>query len=152
MNYTVRSLMSTNLISLHPKNKIARAKELFNLYDIHHIPVLVMNKVVGIISQGDILFLSQKPVMHSFDQFIKDQRIELGTVDEIMSTNVITVNVQDPLIDVIDVFINHRINALPVVEHDKIVGLITSYDILKFSNEMLKERQKSLNNQENHIV
>lgn len=137
MKETVKDLMSTKLITLHPKDKIGRAEELFESFDIHHIPVVVMNKVVGIVSQGDVLFLTRKPVLHSFDQFIKKQRIDLGTVEEIMTKEVITVDVTDTISHVLNICLQTRINAVPVTENDEIVGLVTSFDFMNYLKEKL---------------
>ncbi len=136
----VSQIMTTKLITLHPKDKIKRAEEIFNLYNIHHIPIVIMDKVVGILSQGDVLFLSQKPVMHSFDQFIKEQKLSLGTIDEIMTTQVITVPHNAQINDVAALLVNKRINAVPVVNEGKLCGILTSYDLLKLiGNETLKQ-------------
>jgi CBS domain-containing protein len=138
MKQYVTEIMSAKLITLHPKDKIARAEELFESFDIHHIPIVVMNKVVGIISQGDVLFLTRKPVMHSFDQFIKEKRINLGSIDEIMTTEVITVDAKTSISKVLEVFLTKRINAIPVLDNGEIVGLVTSFDMMSYLKTILQ--------------
>lgn len=134
---TVDTIMSKNLITLHPKEKLKRAKEIFEEYKIHHIPVEVMGKIRGIISLGDILFL-EGMVTTSFDKFLKKKKYEVATVDDIMTSNPICIQDTAMLSEALDVMIIERINAIPVRKEDKLVGLITSYDILKYLKSEIK--------------
>lgn len=127
----VKDVMSKKLITLHPKDKLSRAKEIFSEYDIHHIPILVKDKVVGILSMGDILFL-EGVVTNSFDEFIRSKRYEESSVDEYMTANPICIDHSKTLADAIEILIEFRINAIPVVGDDMIKGIITTFDILKY--------------------
>ena len=44
-NITVDKILSKNLKTVHPKDKLIRAKEIFDQYEIHHIPVHVMGDI-----------------------------------------------------------------------------------------------------------
>lgn len=137
MDIPIKNIMSTRLKTLHPKEKLSAAKEIFKAYDIHHIPVEVMGEVRGIISLGDLLFL-EGVVTNTFDEFIQTKRMELSTVDEIMTTNPICVAAEMMLSEVLDIMTKHRINALPVLDESELVGIITTYDILKYLKNYLK--------------
>ena len=128
---SVISIMSKNLITLHPKDKIKRAKEIFEELDIHHIPVVIMDEVVGIISQGDILFLNRSLIHSSFDDFLRKTKLSIDAVEEIMTPNVICLNHDSTISDALEVMLNRHVNALPIVENNKIIGLLTTRDILK---------------------
>lgn len=134
----IKDIMSTKLISLHPKDKLKRAKEIFQQYDIHHIPVHVMGSVKGIISLGDILFL-EGIVTNSFDEFLRTKKYDLATVDEIMTPKPICISSEKHLNDALDIMITRRINALPVTENNILVGLITTYDILRLLKTQINE-------------
>lgn len=127
----VKELMSKNLKTLHPKDKLKAAKALFNEYNIHHIPVEVMGELKGIISLGDLLFL-ENIVTNSFDQFLQKQKLETAHVDEIMTAKPYYVESEARMSQALDIMTNNRVNALPVVEKGKLVGLITSYDLLQY--------------------
>ena len=137
MDIPIKNIMSTHLKTLHPKEKLSEAKEIFKQYDIHHIPVQVMGEIRGIISLGDLLFL-EGIVTNSFDEFIQTKRMELSTVDEIMTPNPICVDAEILLSEALDILTKHRINALPVLEEGKLAGIITTYDILKYLKNYLK--------------
>lgn len=127
----VKTIMSEKLITLHPKDKIKQAKDIFDKFPIHHLPIVVMNKVVGMLSLGDILFLSKKPIMHSFDIFIRDKKLSLDAVEEIMTSDVITTSPEASINEVLEIMVLNRVNALPVIKDGNLVGLVTTFDIMK---------------------
>ena len=129
---TAKDLMKFRLLSLHPKDTIERANEIFKRYAIHHIPVVVGKKLVGLISQGDILAY-QKATIKLDSQFPVTINIVGTRIEDLMTKQLITTTVDTELEQILELLINNRINALPVVDEEKtLLGLITSYDILKF--------------------
>ncbi len=137
-NLTVQDIMSSRLITLHPKDNIARAKQIFKEYNIHHIPICVMNKVRGIISLGDILYL-EGMVLDNFDQFLQDKKSQTTTVEDVMTRNPYHTTLDAQLTSAISTMLDKRVNALPVISGEEIVGLITTHDILRaFNKELTK--------------
>jgi len=136
----ISEVMSTKLITLHPKDKLQRAKDIFKQYDIHHIPVVVMNKIVGIVSQGDILYL-ESVITHSFDRFIIEKRFELDTIDQVMTPDPICTTSAQTVSEVLDTMLNQGINALPVVDDGQLVGLVTSQDFLRILDSIFDKNQ-----------
>jgi len=135
-NITIDNIISKNLKTLHPKDKLIRAKEIFEEYDIHHIPVHVMGDVRGIVSLGDILFL-EGFTNNTFDEFLKNKKFQLTTIDEIMTARPYCANVDDLISEVLEVMTEKRVNALPVKENDELVGIVTTFDILKYFKKIL---------------
>ncbi len=136
-NTAISEVMSKKLITLHPKDKLQRAKDIFRDYNIHHIPICIMNKLVGIISQGDILYI-EGVVTNSFDRFVQDKKFELDTVDEVMTREPITVSSNMTASEVLNVMLAHGINAIPVVDDDALVGLVTSQDFLNVLDDIFE--------------
>lgn len=135
-NVKVSEIMSKKLITLHPKDKLVRAKEVFDEYLIHHIPIEVMGEVRGIISQGDILYL-EGIVNNSFDEFLKSQKYSITTIDEVMTRRPHCVESDIRIDEAIDIMLNYNVNCLPVTEEGNLVGIITHRDILKhFKNSL----------------
>jgi acetoin utilization protein AcuB len=133
----LRKVMSSRLITLHPKDRLSRAKDVFDSYKIHHIPIQVMGQLRGIISLGDLLFL-ESVATNSFDEFIQAKKLELCTVDAIMTPNPITIEVTASVQSAVSLMLTHRINALPVLDDDgQLVGIVTSRDMLKLLNDLL---------------
>lgn len=135
-NKTIRDIMSTKLKTLHPKDKLKIAKGYFDTYDIHHLPVQVMDEIRGIISFGDILYL-EGLVTNSFDEFIKNKKLETMDVEEVMTKRPFCIEADLKVSDAIDMMLEKRINALPVVDKGKLVGIVTTRDLLKCMRTIL---------------
>jgi CBS domain-containing protein len=129
LNVPIKDIMKERLITLHPNDDLEKANLIFREFEIHHIPVVVMNEIVGILSQGDILFL--KSIMdNSFDEFYKEREWNLMQVNEIMTSNPICLDINSHIGDAVKLMTEHRINALPVTEDKELRGLVTSYDVM----------------------
>lgn len=131
----LQEIMTTKLITLHPKDKMMRVKELFEDFNIHHLPVVVAGKVVGIISKTDYYLLTSISD-NSYDQFIQSKIMITSTVDEFMKTEVYCLTGKDTVGDAIDIFLKNRISCLPIVNGKELVGIITPYDILKIIDKL----------------
>lgn len=131
LDISITEIMSTKLITLHPKDRLTRAKEVFDQYDIHHIPIAVMGELRGMVSLGDLLFL-ESVVTNSFDEFIQTKKMELSTIDSIMTTRPISITIGATLSDALDKMLSNRINALPIIDDDQLVGLVTSHDMMVY--------------------
>lgn len=138
-NITIDNIISRKLKTLHPKDKLERVKEIFDEYDVHHIPIHVMGDVRGIVSLGDILFL-EGITTNNFDEFLKNKKFQLTTVDEIMTARPYCVNTGDLISEVLETMVEKRVNALPVKENDELVGIITTFDILNYFKKVLTSK------------
>ena len=129
-DYLVRDIMSGKLITLHPKDKLRMAKDIFEKYRINHISVQVMKDIRGIISLGDILYL-EGVVTNSFDAFIKNKKLDTLYIEEVMTKRPYTIEASMEVVEALDIMIDKQVNALPVVEDNELVGIVTTYDIME---------------------
>ncbi len=139
LNIQINTIMSTNIKVLHPKDKIQRAKEIFDKFDIHHIPIAVMGEIRGIISLGDLLFL-EGISNHSFDEFLRKKKYELSTVDEIMTAKPFCLEHDKLLSEAMDIMVEKRINCLPINQNNELVGILTNYDLIKYFRNHIKTK------------
>lgn len=131
----LQEVMTTKLITLHPKDKMIRVKELFEDFNIHHLPIVVGGKVVGIISKTDYHILTNISE-NTYDQFIQSKLLISNTVDEFMKTEVYCLTGIDTVGDAIKIFLENRISCLPIVKEKELIGIITPYDILKMIDKL----------------
>jgi CBS domain-containing protein len=132
----VRDLMSTKLVTLHPKDKMQRVKELFEAYNVHHIPIIVGDSIVGLISKSD--FHQIKGISkNSYDEFIKDKIFKTHPIEDYMNNEVVCCDPETPISGVIDLFLVNEIHCVPVVEKGKLVGIITPVDLLKAMKDLV---------------
>ncbi|WP_068674762.1 acetoin utilization AcuB family protein [Oceanobacillus sp. Castelsardo] len=124
----VEEIMKTEVITLPPNATIASALQLLQEHRIRHIPIVNRNnEVIGIVSDRDVRDASPSV-------FIKNESTEHSELDNeikmIMSTPVITIHPLDFVEEIARVFYDKEIACLPVVNENKLVGIVTEKDML----------------------
>lgn len=127
----ISSIMTRDIITLHPSDPLKRAEEIFKANSIHHIPVVQDDKLVGMLSKSDFLFFKrgfhQDRTEEKWDLF----RLKSHQVSEIMTTKLAKLEPTDRVNVAIEVFKENLFHALPIVEKGQIIGIITTYDIIR---------------------
>lgn len=136
----VSKYMTSDVITLSPKDEITHAKHIFDNRNIHHIPVTENHRVVGMLSKSDFLSFSQGFSVSEEEKRNEKRRMYDWTVEDIMTKGLAQVETTDSMRTVLEVFKLNRFHALPVVEDEYLVGIITTFDIIK----ALADREVSL--------
>lgn len=114
-----KDIMITELMTISPTEKIAAADLIMVRNSIGALPVIDNEKLVGIITQDDIM--------------LSRFSISVGglQVGDLMTRNPITVTPDTSLDKIIEVMVNKQVERLPVVTGEKLMGLVTYVQILK---------------------
>ncbi|VDG20210.1 CBS domain protein [Lactobacillus zymae] [Lactiplantibacillus mudanjiangensis] len=126
---SVADYMTTKLIVAHPDTSISVAIELMRTNDIHRLPVLADNQLVGLVTQGSIAKALPSSAT-SLSVYETNYLLTKATVASIMITTVQTIAATAQLEAAIDKMHRHKIGVLPVMQADRLVGIITNNDIL----------------------
>jgi acetoin utilization protein AcuB len=130
----VRTLMSTNLITVNPKDKLTVVKEIFEKNKIHHIPVVRYKEMVGLISKTDFLHFLRGFNRNEEDRFVNEARLRAYNAEDLMTTGLAKVSPKERINVVLEIFLDNRFHAIPVVEGDELVGIVTTFDVIKAVN------------------
>ena len=127
----VQDWMTRNLVTLSPEASVAEALTLCRERRIRHIPILEERRLVGIVSDRDLRDAS--PALGDPERASALQKIQVGNV---MTRDVITADLQDPIENAAQVMYEHKINALPVVDEgssvaEELLGIVTSSDVMR---------------------
>jgi acetoin utilization protein AcuB len=116
--------MTKKVITVGPDDTLERAADLLAGNRIHRLPVVRDDRLVGIVSDSDIRNAALRDPSHG--------AVGVGgkTVGEIMTREVITMTPWDTVEDALLVLQKKRLGALPVVEGNRVVGIITKADVL----------------------
>ena len=132
----VSEIMKTDLITVSTTTLLSEAYPLFQKNDIHHLPVTQYKKIVGILSKLDFLKLLEKTQNLNLEADIVELVNMAGqTVESIMTKGVGKIESIDTIRTAIDIFSLNQFHALPVVDNDELVGIVTVFDILEFLKE-----------------
>ena|SRR2546428_7967192 len=125
----VSEVMSKNLVTLSPETQIPQIQEMFKKHDFNAFPVIDGNRnLVGIVSKTN--YLRVFTMGYSFS-VSKLQMLWAKTAADIMSKGIYTIKPNSKLVDAANIMVENNFRSVPVVEGKKLVGMITSTDIIK---------------------
>jgi acetoin utilization protein AcuB len=120
--------MKRDLVTVAPGATLEEAARLLKAHRIHHLPVVEGgDRLAGIVSDTDLRNASLDGTFGGADRGDSGRPV---TVGEIMTRDVVTLAPGDTLDDAMLALSRERIGALPVVEGERLVGIVTKADIL----------------------
>jgi acetoin utilization protein AcuB len=135
----ISTIMTKKVIAVSPDESLAVVKEIFEKHNLHHLPVARYKTIVGMISKTDLLHFLHGFKSNDMDKFIDETRLRAWKAEEIMTKGLAKVDSKEPIRTVLDVFLVNRFHAIPVVDEDELVGIITTFDIIRaLANEPVR--------------
>lgn len=135
---TVSQLMTTDLFTVRPDDLIDLAASVMDWKHIRHVPVEDdEGKLVGLVSHRDLLRLLSHGLLGRQSQPL--------AVKEVMKRDLVTVAPDTPTLEALKLMRRLRVGCLPVVEQGKLIGLVTAYDFLALSVEIIEKQSNDLN-------
>jgi CBS domain-containing protein len=107
--------------------------------DVRHLPVIESGELVGIVSDRDLREVIPS-ALDVVERPLECARLLARPVSELMSTDVVSVSPGDDVVDAIDLMIEHRVGAVPVVQEGSsvLVGIVSYVDALRAAREVLE--------------
>ena len=135
--------MSRPVISVSPEMPINDVLAMFRKEHIRRAPVMKDGKLVGLVTETDLLNASPSPVT-SLSIWEMNYLISKVKIKDVMSRKVITVDSDTPIEEAARIMADKKIGGVPVVHEGKVVGIITETDLFKVLLELMGARQKAL--------
>lgn len=126
----VRDIMTTNFISASPEESITKLISLFEKYNLRHILVCENKKLKGIIYTKE---LAKKGI----------QNPEKMKINSVMSFPPPTLSSEGNISEAAKLILKTGLRALPVVENNKVVGILSMFDIIEAASKMKEFRQSN---------
>ncbi len=125
----VRQFMTSQVFTVSPDESIADTLVLMREKKIDRLPVMEKGKLVGFVTDGDLREVSPSPAT-TLSVFELNYLIAKTPIREVAVKKVVTCHPDTRIEDAALLMREHKIGGLPVLEEDKLVGIITGYDIL----------------------
>lgn len=109
----VKDVMQKNVRTISPSESTEMVKEMFRRYDIHHLVVVDRKQVVGLIADRDLIDLK------------RDTRVQ-----DVMNRKPVTISREETVRKAAALMTGHVIGSLPVIDDGKLVGIVTTYDLV----------------------
>ena len=135
--------MSRPVISVTPDTPINDVLAMFRKERIRRAPVMENGKLVGIVSERDLLYATPSSVT-TLSVWEMHYLISKVVVKDVMAKQVITVDQDTPIEEAARIMADKKIGGVPVVSGANVVGIITETDLFKILLELMGARQKAL--------
>lgn len=129
---SITEIMTTDFTVISANAPLNIAEEILFSNKFKHLPVMQNNKLVGIISKTDIKRMSFADELGS-SEFEADQEIfQMLTVSQVMINKPFTLDKTATIKDAAKVLSIKEFRSIPIMDGDKIVGIVTTKDLIKF--------------------
>ncbi len=128
----VSAIMTSNVITVNHNDDLETAEVLFKKNKIRHIPVVRGTKIIGMLSYTDLLRISFADAVDEDEQQVDTVVYNMFTIEQVMAKNLISVNANTTIKEVAEVLAKREFHALPVLDNDKIVGIVTTTDLINY--------------------
>lgn len=126
----VKDFMTKKVIYISPDTTVAHAADMMREQDIHRLPVIEQDKLVGLVTEGTIAEASPSKAT-SLSIFEMNYLLNKTKVKDVMIREVITVSKYASLEDAVYLMFKHKVGILPVVDDGQMSGIITDRDVFK---------------------
>lgn len=131
-------VMTRDPLTVNDRTTIGEALEILDEHDIRHLPVVRDEAVVGMLSERDLRGFGIT-LLRQADNLELVRRRLTGGIGTLMTGGVVTVDADAELSDVVDILVEEKIGAVPVVEPGTahLVGIISYIDVLRQTRDSL---------------
>jgi CBS domain-containing protein len=134
----VGDVMTHDPLTLGPEDSLMRGLETMRMNKIRRIPIMLGEKLIGLLTEGDLKRAEPSTLSESEEDF---NRVMEGTpVSRIMIKDPVTVDRDALLVDAARTLLGQKFGALPVVADGRLVGILTDVDLMRCLEGLLSRR------------
>ena len=125
-------IMTKPVITLKQDDSLEKAEHLFKKHHIRHIPIVKKNTIVGMLSYTDLQRLSFADYTDDINSDGDALVYNMFNIKQIMKRNIFTISISSSIKEVAEILSTKEFHALPVVEKNKLLGIVTTTDLIKY--------------------
>jgi len=130
-NEPINHIMTKNPYVAHIGQKPSEVREAMTNGGFHHVPVTNGGKLVGMLTSTDLLRATYEVGQ---DDRMNDAVLDhTRSIEDLMEAEVQSVGPKDSIRSAFEILADGRFHALPVIEDDALVGIVTTTDLLKYT-------------------
>ncbi len=121
MNEPLSSIMTRQVITANPEDKLSVARDIFLKNRVHHLPVVHGKTLMGILTTYDMFkFVNRN---EDYDKIL---------IKDVMTSHVATLEPEDKIGSAAELFLENLFHAVPIVKNGELQGIVTSFDVIKY--------------------
>jgi len=130
-----REIMMGSPVTLTPDDTLDLANDVISLGRIRHIPVMDGGKLVGLLSERDLIGAAANRIF-GLKQKSRSALLKAELIKNVMKKRVVTVAPETPIKELAHLMAEKKIGCVPVVDHGTLVGLVTTTNVLRYLEEI----------------
>ncbi|MGM0420671.1 MAG: CBS domain-containing protein [Bacillota bacterium] len=141
---TAQDIMTKEVITVGPDTSVEEAAEIMSKNDISGLPVIEEGNLIGIVTEKDLIIKNKKLhfpdyinliggiiYLESYKKFQEEFKKYVAVkVEQLMTKEVETISPDTSVEEIADLMSREEVNRLPVLEGDKLVGIVTRKDLI----------------------
>lgn len=128
----ISAIMTKNVITLSYKDDLETAELVFKKNKIRHIPVVNKATIVGMLSYTDLLRISFADAVDEYESDVDSVVYNMFSIEQVMAKNLVSVSSDTSVKAVAQLLAVKEFHALPVVDNNKLVGIVTTTDLINY--------------------
>jgi CBS domain-containing protein len=126
----IRDIMPDHMVTISESDTLSTVEDIMTLGHVRHMPVVHAGKLVGVVSERDLLRASLSN-LSGYDAGQRRAFLHGVEIARVMSTPAIVIGPDDGVETAARVMAERKIGCLPVVEDDRLLGIVTETDVLR---------------------
>lgn len=129
------TIMTRQVVTVSPDHSMAAVREIFQQHAFHHLVVVEAGKVVGVVSDRDLL-KNLSPFIGRSTERSQDSFLLQRKVHQVMSRQLVAATTTTPIKVAMAMLLQHKVSCIPVVdEAGACAGIVTWHDMLGYALE-----------------
>lgn len=128
----VSAIMTSEVITLNHTDNLDTAERLFKSKNIRHIPVVSGDAIIGMLSYTDLLRISFADAAYEDESDVETVVYNMFTIEQVMAKNLVSISSKATIKEAAEILAKKEFHALPVVDEGKLVGILTTTDLINY--------------------
>jgi CBS domain-containing protein len=128
----ISKIMTSNVVTLNRRDSLNTAEMLFKTHKIRHIPVVDKDILLGMLSYSDLLRISFADAVYEDEETVDTVVYNMFTIEQVMEKKLVSVSSKTTIKEVASILSKKDFHALPITENEKLVGIVTTTDLLNY--------------------
>ena len=132
----ISDIMTTDVVTLTTNDDLVTAEETFKKTRSRHIPIVSGDNILGMLSYPDLMRISFADAIDDDEYEVDTMVYNMFRIEQVMVRDVVSVPPTATVREVAQFLAQKEFHALPVVDDGKLVGIVTTTDLIRFLIEL----------------
>ena len=147
----MKDLKEKDLAYVSPNDDLRTLLAVFFIHNISHVPVLLDNKLVGIVSKTDFTRFMHENIQNGSFSSLKELA-EKVPVKELMTQPIVEAQIETTTMSLLEKLIYHDVGSIVLKDGEQLVGILTEKDMIRYCAKSFEEDLSFAEKMSSHVV